>query len=125
MIDKVRDLVKVAHDPAALRAVAGAPAPDEAADVQLLRDLICDANGIVLQPYDKDALNRGKTPDFKLMKDGELVGYCEVKSLFDPEALEYPPEGCAYRKSSPDIFVMPSAEDRAAKNTPCPLHSAR
>jgi hypothetical protein len=26
--------------------------------------------------------------------------------------------GCAYRKSNPDIFVMQSAEDRAAKNTP-------
>jgi hypothetical protein len=32
---------------------------------------------------------------------------------------------CAYRKSNPDIFVMQSAEDRAAKNTPCPLHGAR
>jgi large subunit ribosomal protein L30 len=102
MIDKVRHLVKVTHDPAAPRAAAGAPAPDEAADIQLLRDLICDANGIVLEPYDKAALNRGKTPDFKLMKDGELVGYCEVKSLFDPEALEDPPEGAmAVRKNLP------------------------
>ena len=40
-----------------------------AADIQMLRDLICDANGIVLEPYDNAALNRGKTPDFKLMKD--------------------------------------------------------
>src|SRR5712672_2132554 len=32
---------------------------------------------------------------------------------------------CAYRKSNPDIFVMQSAEDRAAKNTPCPLYGAR
>jgi hypothetical protein len=32
---------------------------------------------------------------------------------------------CAYRKSNPDIFVMQSAEDRAAKNTPCPLYDAR
>ena len=102
MIDKVRHLVKVTHDPAAPRAAAGAPAPDEAADIQLLRDLICDANGIVLEPYDKAALNRGKTPDFKLMKDGQLVGYCEVKSLFDPEALEDPPEGAmAVRKNLP------------------------
>jgi hypothetical protein len=34
-------------------------------------------------------------------------------------------ETCAYRKSNPDIFVMQSAEDRAAKNTPCPLYGAR
>jgi hypothetical protein len=32
---------------------------------------------------------------------------------------------CAYRKSNPEIFVMQSAKDRAAKNTPCPLYSAR
>jgi hypothetical protein len=32
---------------------------------------------------------------------------------------------CAYRKSNPDIFVMQAAEDRAAKNTPCPLYGAR
>jgi large subunit ribosomal protein L30 len=102
MIDTVRHLVKVTHDPAASKAVADAPAPDEAADVQLLRDLICDANGIVLEPYDKAALNRGKTPDFKLMKDGQLVGYCEVKSLLDPETMEDPPEGdMAVRKNLP------------------------
>ncbi|MET4091019.1 hypothetical protein [Bradyrhizobium sp. S3.5.5] len=40
----------------------------------------------------KAALNRGKTPDFKLMKDDGLVGYCEVKSLFGPEGLQDPPE---------------------------------
>jgi hypothetical protein len=33
--------------------------------------------------------------------------------------------GCACRKSNPNIFVVQSAEDWAAKNTPCPLHGAR
>jgi hypothetical protein len=33
--------------------------------------------------------------------------------------------GCAYPKSNPDIFVMQSAEDRAAKNTPRLLYGAR
>jgi ribosomal protein L30 len=102
MIHKVRHLVKITHDPAAPRVSAGAPAPDEAADIQLLRDLICDAAGIVLEPYDKAALNAGKTPDFKLMRNGELVGYCEVKSLFDFEVLEDPPEGeMAVRRNVP------------------------
>jgi hypothetical protein len=32
---------------------------------------------------------------------------------------------CACWKSNPDIFVMQSAEYRAAKNTPCPLYGAR
>ena len=78
MIGKVRHLVRITHDPAAPRAFAGAAAPDEAADIQLLRNLVFDANGIVLEPYDSATLNRGKTPDFKLMKDGELIGYCEL-----------------------------------------------
>ena len=34
-------------------------------------------------------------------------------------------ETCACRKSNPNIFVVQSAEDWAAKNTPCPLHGAR
>jgi hypothetical protein len=33
--------------------------------------------------------------------------------------------GCACRKSNPAILVMQSAEDWAAKNTPCPLNSTR
>jgi hypothetical protein len=32
---------------------------------------------------------------------------------------------CACRKSNPDIFVVQSAEDLAAKNTPYPLYGAR
>src|ERR1700722_10621714 len=32
---------------------------------------------------------------------------------------------CACRKSNPNIFVVQSAEDWTAKNTPCPLHGAR
>jgi hypothetical protein len=60
--------------------------------------------------------------------------------LLDPRAVlgavKAPPGGgrarrqehdgrCAYRKSNPEIFVMQSAEDRAAKNTPCPLYGAQ
>lgn len=32
---------------------------------------------------------------------------------------------CACRKSNPDIFVMQSAEDWTAKNTPCSLNGPR
>lgn len=102
MIEKVKHLVRITHDPAVPHAAAAAPVPDEAADVQRLRDLICDKNGITLEPYGRGELNRGKTPDFKLMKDGQLVGYCEVKSLFDPGEIENPPEGkMAVRKNLP------------------------
>jgi hypothetical protein len=41
---------------------------------------------------------------------------------FNGEGLEI---GCACRKSTPDIFVVQSAEDWAAKNRPCPLNSTR
>jgi hypothetical protein len=32
---------------------------------------------------------------------------------------------CACRKSNPDMFVMQSAADWAAKNAPCPLNRTR
>src|ERR1700682_5328297 len=83
MIEKVRHLVRITHDPATPRPAQAAGLPDEAADVELMRALVFDKNGILLEPYDAAALNKGKTPDFKLMKDGALCGYCEVKSPRD------------------------------------------
>jgi hypothetical protein len=102
MIEKVRHLVRVYHDPAAPKPLPVTNVPDEAADIQLMRDLIFDANSIVLEAYDDAALKRDKTPDFKLMKDGNLVGYCELKSPWDFEVLEDPPEGgMAVRRNLP------------------------
>jgi hypothetical protein len=102
MIQKVRHLVQIAREPSAPKSTPPAAAPDEAADVQLMRDLIFDANGIALETYDDAARNRGKPPDFKLMKNGQLIGYCELKSLFDFEVIEDPPEGrMAVRKNLP------------------------
>jgi hypothetical protein len=44
----------------------------------------------------------GKTPDFKLMKDGTLVGYCELKSIWDFDDIPAPPEGeMAARRNLP------------------------
>jgi large subunit ribosomal protein L30 len=102
MIRKVRHLVRINHEPSAPKSTPPAAAPDEAADIQLIRNLIFDANGITLETYDRDARNRGKTPDFKLVKNGQLIGYCELKSLFDFEVIEDPPEGgMAVRKNLP------------------------
>ena len=82
--------------------ITDAPKLRQSQSCRPIHNLICEANGIVLEPYDKAALNRGKTPDFKLMKGGQLIGYCEVKSLFDPEVLKDPPEGAtAVRKNLP------------------------
>jgi large subunit ribosomal protein L30 len=61
MIRKVRHLVRITHKPSAPKSAPPAAAPDEAADVQLIRVLIFDANGITLETYDRAARNRGKS----------------------------------------------------------------
>jgi LysR family hydrogen peroxide-inducible transcriptional activator len=43
----------------------------------------------------------------------------------DPIVVAMPRNHCACRKSNPNIFVVQSAEDWAAKNTPCPLHGTQ
>jgi hypothetical protein len=62
----------------------------EAADVKLMRDLIFNPSGVVLLPFTKEEMAKGKTPDFKLMKGSELVGYCELKSPRDDWIFEFP-----------------------------------
>lgn len=93
MIAKVSHLVRINHDPAAPKPPRVPPVYDEAADIALMRELAFDKNGIVLEPYDNAALRAGKTPDFKLLKDGQLRGFCEVKSPRDDFILETPPPG--------------------------------
>jgi hypothetical protein len=78
------------------------PVPDEAADIALMRELAFDKNCIVLEAYDDAALKAGKTPDFKLLKDGQLCGFCEVKSPRDDYVLATPPPGgVAIRRDLP------------------------
>jgi ribosomal protein L30 len=102
MIDKVRHIVRINHDPALPAVTRPRARPDEAADIALIRGLIADENQIVLQTYDAAELKRCKTPDFKLMKNGQLAGYCELKSVWDFDKIEAPPEGAAaVRKNLP------------------------
>jgi hypothetical protein len=102
MIEKVSHLVKITHDPAAPPPRV-APVYDEAADAALTRKLTFDGNKIVLEPYSEAELKKGKTPDFKLYKDGQLCGYCELKSPRDDLFFERPEPGdaCVYRKLRP------------------------
>jgi len=94
MIRKVSHLVQIINDPSApKRPPHASPKHDEAADIALVRKLAFDGKGITLEPYDDAALKRGKTPDFKLFKNGELVGFCEVKSPRDDFAFEGPASG--------------------------------
>jgi|SRR6266403_438802 len=93
MIAKVRHLLRINNDPAQPKRVGEPPGPDEAADVELMRLLAFDKNGIVLEQYDDDAQKRGKTPDFKLMKGGKLCAFCEMKSPRDDHILHAPEPG--------------------------------
>jgi large subunit ribosomal protein L30 len=102
MIDKVSHLIKIKHDPAAPKSPRAAPLPDEGADAALMRELAFDGKNIVLEPYSEAELRKGKTPDFKLYKDGQLCGYCELKSPRDDSILETPEPGdAAIRKNLP------------------------
>ena len=70
--------------------VRAAHRPTEVADVKLMQELIFQPSGVVLQPFTKEEMAKGKTPDFKLMKGSELVGYCELKSPRDDWIFEVP-----------------------------------
>jgi hypothetical protein len=74
--------------------------PHRSKAVEQLQRHQCECNHH--NKYYRYHLHWRKTSDFKLMKDGQLVGYCEVKSLFDLESMENPPEGeMAVRKNLP------------------------
>lgn len=102
MIAKVSHLVRITHDPAAPKPPPARPVHDEATDIALARELVFDKNNIALESYDDAALKAGKTPDFKLIKDAKLCGFCEVKSPRDDVVLETPPPGgVAIRRNLP------------------------
>jgi hypothetical protein len=67
--------------------------PTEVADTKLIQELIFQPREIVLQRFSKEETTKGKTPDFKLMKESKLCGYCELKSprgddwIFKPSEL--------------------------------------
>jgi large subunit ribosomal protein L30 len=102
MLEKVSHLVQINHDPAAPKPPYEPQPHDEAADIALMRKLAFDGKGIVLEPYSDAALKQGKCPDFKIFKDGTLVGFCELKSPRDDYVFERPAPGeLAVRKNLP------------------------
>ncbi len=90
MIDKVSHLVKINHDPSAPKPPPAPPVYNEADDEALMNKLAIDGKNIVLERYSEEELKRGKTPDFKLYKDGQLCGYLELKSPRDDYMFEHP-----------------------------------
>lgn len=76
--------------------------PTEGADICLMRELIFQPANVGLQPFSKKEMDKGKTPDFKLMKGSELCGYCELKSPRDDWIFQHPDQpGVAETSSSP------------------------
>lgn len=61
--------------------------PDEAADKRLIRNLIFEPRRIRAEDIPEGG---DKTPDFKLLKDGALRAYCEVKSPTDGDLFDFP-----------------------------------
>lgn len=57
--------------------------PDEEADLALVDQLIFAGQGLVLGRFSHAETVAGRTPDFRVLRDGELVAYCEVKSPRD------------------------------------------
>ena len=60
-----------------------AKTPDEAADINLVEDLIFRPCGLVLEPFTREETARSKTPDRRVFRAGELAAYTEIKSPRD------------------------------------------
>jgi ribosomal protein L30 len=91
MIQKVRHLVRFVDEELfdGHRLVRPQPV-DEAADRELMRRLVFNGRQIVLEPFNKEEMHGRKTPDFKLLKEGKLVGFCELKSPRDDWIFDVP-----------------------------------
>jgi large subunit ribosomal protein L30 len=105
MIAKVRHLVDILDE---LTLIPISRKPNEAADVKLAQDLLRLPPNVAWQRFLKKEKNK-PTPDFKILKDGVLAGYCEVKSPRDDRAFEP-------QNPKPGEIFMKKRMNPAAKN---------
>jgi large subunit ribosomal protein L30 len=102
MISKVSHLVRIHHDPAAPKPPRVPRVYDENADGALLDTLVFKERKMTLERYSHAELKAGKTPDFKLVREGSVCGFCEMKSPADEYIFEKPePDELEIRKSLP------------------------
>lgn len=81
MIQKVRHLLRFPDQELFEEHRLVLPQPeDEEADQALMRQLLFKAEGVELVALPEQ---KTKTPDYKVLKNGELKGYCELKSPRD------------------------------------------
>jgi hypothetical protein len=57
--------------------------PDEEPDLKLVDELVFAPKGLALQRFSHPETVTGRTPDFRVLRAGELAAYCEVKSPRD------------------------------------------
>jgi hypothetical protein len=108
MIEKVRHLIRVVDEILfEEHRLPDRHEGDETADKRLVRNLIFEPRHIQAEdiPEKKD-----KTPDFKLLKDGVLGGYCEVKSPTDGDLFDFPAD------LAPDEIRVEARNDPALFN---------
>jgi large subunit ribosomal protein L30 len=88
MIRKVRHLIRFPDEHLFEEHRLIRPQPiNEAAGIERVRKLVFDPHEIVLRKFGRK--ERRKNPDFRLYKDGRLVGYCEVKSPRDDWVFDF------------------------------------
>jgi large subunit ribosomal protein L30 len=81
MIQKVRHLIRFPDQELFEQHRLVLPQPkDEAADEALVRQLVFNGWGVEAERLPE---GKNKSPDFRLTKNGELKGYCELKSPRD------------------------------------------
>jgi hypothetical protein len=88
MIEKVRHLIRVMDEQTFNEhRLRDWLVPGEAADKRLVRNLILEPHRVRAEDIPESG---DKTPDFKLLKDGTLHAYCEVKSPTDGDLFDFP-----------------------------------
>lgn len=65
------------------KSVKASRQPDESRDLPIVTRFF-ESHGLISERFTKAETRSGKTPDFRIRKDGKLVSYCEVKSPNDP-----------------------------------------
>ncbi len=118
MIAKVRHLVRVIDENLfEEHRLPERHVADEDADKRLLRNLIFEPRGIRAEGIPED---KNKTPDVKLLKDGALRAYCEMKSPTDGDLFNFPDDLApgeirAEVRKDPAVFSLARLVAKAAK----------